>query len=126
LESDSFGRLRLGLLRRVAGALALLADRATTSLTGTVFPSSARISSSVPATGLGISASTLSVEISNSGWSRSTLSPTLTSHLVIVPSAIDSPIWGITTSVAISLSHRVNQIRPSAVSTRSAGGAGPS
>src|SRR5579863_8798111 len=42
-------------------------------------------------------------EISNSGWSRSTLSPTLTSHLVIVPSAIDSPIWGITTSVAMAL-----------------------
>ena len=56
----------------------------------------------VPEAGLGISASTLSVEISNRGWSRSTFSPTFTSHRVIVPSAIDSPIWGITTSVAIS------------------------
>ena len=57
--------------------------------------------------GLGISASTLSVEISNSGWSRSTFSPTLTSHLVIVPSAIDSPICGITTSVAIASLRRL-------------------
>src|SRR6185295_41459 len=77
---------------------------ATTWLTGTVSPSWLRISVSTPLAGLGISASTLSVEISNSGWSRSTLSPTLTSHLVIVPSAIDSPIWGITTSVAMYLS----------------------
>ncbi len=77
---------------------------ATTFCTATVSPAWWRISSSTPAAGLGISASTLSVEISNSGWSRSTLSPTFTSHLVIVPSAIDSPICGITTSVAISLS----------------------
>src|SRR6185436_6252357 len=75
--------------------------RVTTFDTATVSPSLLRISSTTPAAGLGISASTLSVEISNSGWSRSTLSPTLTSHLVIVPSAIDSPIWGMTTSVAI-------------------------
>jgi hypothetical protein len=68
---------------------------------------------SVPAAGLGISASTLSVEISNSGWSRSTRSPTLTSHLVIVPSAIDSPICGITTSVAeLSSDLRPNRSRP--------------
>ncbi len=40
---------------------------ATTWLTGTVSPSWLRISSSVPEAGLGISASTLSVEISNSG-----------------------------------------------------------
>ena len=45
-----------------------------------------------PAAGAGISASTLSVEISNSGSSRCTLSPTFLSHLVTVPSAIDSPI----------------------------------
>ena len=48
--------------------------------TGTMCPSSARISEIVPAAGLGISASTLSVEISNSGWSRSTASPTCFSH----------------------------------------------
>ena len=70
--------------------------------TGTVSPAALWIASSTPAAGDGISASTLSVEISNSGWSRSTFSPTFTSHLVIVPSAIDSPICGITTSVAIA------------------------
>src|ERR1700681_4246687 len=44
---------------------------ATTLLTGTVSPSFARISVTTPATGDGISASTLSVEISNRGSSRS-------------------------------------------------------
>ena len=43
--------------------------------------------------------STLSVEISNSGSSRSILSPSFFSHLVSVPSTMLSPIWGITTSV---------------------------
>jgi hypothetical protein len=51
-----------------------------------------------PADGEGISASTLSVEISNRGSSRWTVSPTCFIHRVIVPSAIDSPICGITTS----------------------------
>jgi hypothetical protein len=54
---------------------------------------------STPATGDGISASTLSVEISNSGSSFSTASPAFFNHLVMVPSKMDSPICGITTSV---------------------------
>src|SRR6059036_1132153 len=37
-------------------------------------------------------------EISNSGSSRFTSSPSFLSHLLKVPSAIDSPIWGINTS----------------------------
>ena len=49
--------------------------------------------------GAGISASTLSVEISKIGSSRLTASPTFFSHLESVPSAIDSPIWGMTTSM---------------------------
>jgi hypothetical protein len=61
------------------------------------------ISFSTPAEGDGISASTLSVEISNKGSSRSTLSPGFFSHLVIVPSKMLSPICGITTSVAICI-----------------------
>src|SRR4051794_14584082 len=72
---------------------------ATMLLTGTVSPSCARISESTPAPGDGISASTLSVEISNSGSSRSTLSPTFLIQRTIVPSATDSPICGITTSI---------------------------
>ena len=74
---------------------------ATTELTGTVSPAPARICTSTPPAGAGTSASTLSVEISNSGSSRSTGSPTLLIHRTIVPSAIDSPIWGISTSVGI-------------------------
>ena len=72
---------------------------ATTVLMPTVLPSSTRISESVPAAGDGISVSTLSVEISKSGSSRSTRSPAFLSHLVSVPSTMLSPIWGITTSV---------------------------
>ena len=49
----------------------------------------------------GISASTLSVEISNSGSSRSTCSPTFLIQRTTVPSATDSPIWGITTLTGI-------------------------
>jgi len=65
---------------------------ATTLLIGTVSPSLTRISETTPAAGDGISASTLSVEISNSGSSRSTVSPTFFIQRTIVPSAIDSPI----------------------------------
>jgi hypothetical protein len=71
----------------------------TTALMGTVSPGWTRISLRIPEAGAGISASTLSVEISKSGSSRWTLSPTLFIHLVTVPSAIDSPIWGMITSV---------------------------
>jgi hypothetical protein len=49
----------------------------------------------VPATGDGTSVSTLSVEISNSGSSRATLSPSFFSHFRIVPSTIVSPSCGI-------------------------------
>jgi hypothetical protein len=77
---------------------------ATTLLTGTVSPSFTRISETTPPAGEGISASTLSVEISKSGSSRSTLSPTFLIQRTIVPSAIDSPICGITTSVGIRTS----------------------
>src|SRR5215467_2084747 len=74
---------------------------ATTVLMGTVCPSLTLISFNTPAEGEGISASTLSVEISNSGSSRSTLSPGFLSHLVMVPSKMLSPIWGITMSTAM-------------------------
>src|ERR1700754_2235123 len=77
-------------------------NTATTVLTSTVSPSLNRTSVNVPAAGDGISASTLSVEISNDGSSRSTRSPTFFRHFFIVPSALDSPICGMTTSVLIS------------------------
>ncbi len=67
----------------------------------TVAPSWTLISIRVPATGEGISASTLSVEISKIGSSRLTASPTFFNHFVMVPSAIDSPICGMMTWVAM-------------------------
>src|SRR5688572_19730298 len=75
----------------------------TTVLTATVSPSLTLISVSTPAAGAGISASTLSVVISKRGSSRSTRSPTFLIQRTIVPSAIDSPIWGMTMGVAIAL-----------------------
>src|SRR5215469_7424570 len=68
---------------------------------GTVWPSVTLISFNTPAEGEGISASTLSVEISKRGSSRSILSPGFLSHLVMVPSKMLSPIWGMMTSTAI-------------------------
>ena len=56
----------------VAGFAPLPSSTATTVFTSTVSPSLALISVRVPAAGEGISASTLSVEISNKGSSRST------------------------------------------------------
>ena len=81
---------------------------ATTVLISTVSPSSTTISRRMPAAGAGISASTLSVDISKRGSSRSIRSPTCLSHLVMVPSATLSPIWGMITSVLISPSFFVD------------------
>src|ERR1700748_1808763 len=71
----------------------------TTVLIWTVFPSAILTSVRTPLAGDGISASTLSVEISNRGSSCWTVSPGFFNHLVMVPSKIDSPIWGMITSV---------------------------
>ncbi len=62
--------------------------------TSTVSSSSTRISSSTPATGDGISVSTLSVETSTRGSSTATSSPTALSQRVTVPSVTDSPRAG--------------------------------
>src|SRR5262252_1489493 len=88
-----------------AGALAAPVPSITATIVwiGTVWPSGILISFRTPAEGEGISASTLSVEISKRGSSRSTLSPGFFSHLVMVPSKMLSPIWGITTSTAMGL-----------------------
>src|SRR5215475_12328561 len=79
----------------------------TMVFTCTVLPSATLISWSTPEAGAGISASTLSVEISKRGSSRWTLSPGFFNHFVMVPSKMDSPIWGIMTSVGIGSFHRV-------------------
>src|SRR5271156_4182687 len=89
-----------GLGAAAAGAPAAEPMVATTVLIWTVVPASILISESTPAAGEGISASTLSVEISNRGSSCCTVSPGFFNHLVMVPSKIDSPIWGMITSVS--------------------------
>src|SRR6188474_247908 len=80
-------------------ALTSVSSRATTAFTGTVSPSFTRISASTPALTAWTSESTLSVEISKIVSSRFTASPTFLNHLVSVPSASDSPIEGIRTSI---------------------------
>src|SRR5690606_39097453 len=67
---------------------------ASSAPTSTVSSSSALISSRVPATGEGISVSTLSVETSSNGSSTATSSPTCLSQRVTVPSVTDSPSAG--------------------------------
>ena len=67
--------------------------------TSTVASSPAVISSSVPATGDGISVSTLSVDTSSSGSSTATVSPTCLSQRVTVPSVTLSPRAGMVTGV---------------------------
>src|SRR3954471_3262541 len=102
LGASGFGAAGAGAGAAAAGfaaaAAASVSSTATSVWTGTVCPSCTLISASVPAAGAGISASTLSVEISNRGSSRFTVSPTFLSHLLSVPSAMDSPICGISTS----------------------------
>ncbi len=74
--------------------------RRSTAPTGTLWSASTRSSATVPATGEGTSASTLSVEISTSSSSTATVSPTLTRHSRTVPSATESPISGKVTSTS--------------------------
>ncbi len=74
---------------------------ASTVPTSTVSPSGTTIPPSTPAAGAGTSVSTLSVEISSSGSSATTGSPSDFSHFVTVPSDTETPIWGITTSTAV-------------------------
>ena len=74
-----------------------------TEPTSTVSSSPTAIDSSVPDAGAGISVSTLSVEISSSGSSAETVSPTCLSQRVTVPSLTLSPNWGIVTVTAISV-----------------------
>ena len=78
--------------------------------TSTVSPSWTKIFRTTPLPGLGISVSTLSVEISSNVSSASIASPSFFSHLTIVPSETETPICGMTTSMIV----------PVAISTRPA------
>jgi len=74
--------------------------------TGTVSPSLARISRTIPDAGDGTSVSTLSVEISTIVSSASMCSPTCFIQRVIVPSDTLTPICGITTSTTVPVAMR--------------------
>ena len=83
-----------------AGVLAPMEIRAISAPTSTVASVSAAIAASVPDTGAGISVSTLSVEISTSGSSASTASPTDFNQRVMTPSVTLSPSAGRTTETS--------------------------
>ena len=70
---------------------------ASSAPTATVSSSATVIPRRIPATGDGISVSTLSVETSSSGSSASTRSPSFFSQRVTVPSVTLSPSWGMDT-----------------------------
>src|SRR5438270_2950060 len=74
--------------------------RAMTAPTATVSPSPTNCSVSTPATGDGTSTLTLSVSRLAIGSSAATASPGFFSHWASVPSVIDSPRAGTSTSVA--------------------------
>ncbi|CAB4889354.1 unannotated protein [freshwater metagenome] len=73
--------------------------RARRAPTGTVVSTGTSIARRTPATGDGISVSTLSVDTSSNASSTATLSPTFLSQRVTVPSLTDSPRAGIVITV---------------------------
>ncbi len=75
---------------------------ASSAPTATVSSTWARMRSSTPVAGAGISVSTLSVETSSSGSSLETGSPSFFSHRVTVPSVTLSPSRGIFTETDIA------------------------
>ncbi len=74
---------------------------ASTLPTPTVSPSAAWIFTTVPVTGDGTSASTLSVDISTRVSSSETSSPSRLCHSRMEPSETESPIGGMTTSTVV-------------------------
>ena len=83
-------------------APALSAITASSAPTATVESTATTIFCKTPATGDGISVSTLSVETSNNGSSTATTSPSFFSQRVTVPSVTDSPSAGIVTENVIA------------------------
>ena len=77
---------------------------------GALFGAVTLISARMPALGAGISASTLSVEISKIGSSRFTSSPIFLSQRESVPSAMDSPICGMMMSTRATGSTSVGDV----------------
>src|SRR4051795_233157 len=73
---------------------------ASTVPTSTVVPTSTSTAVTRPGAGDGTSVSPSSVELPTIGSSASTQSPTRFFHSTTVPSATDTPIWGIDTSTS--------------------------
>src|SRR3954470_9783620 len=76
---------------------------AKTVPTSTVMPTSTARDTTRPEAGAGTSVSTLSVLISTIGSAASAPSPTRFFHSTTVPSATETPIWGIVTSTSDAL-----------------------
>src|ERR1700733_9772474 len=93
------------------------AIRASTVPTSTVSSTGTRISATTPVTGAGTSVSILSVEISAMVASASTRSPGSTRHAMTVPSAADTPIWGIVTSTRVSVGEELTARLPHSIDT---------
>ena len=88
----------------VAAPEAPSAITASSAPTATVESTATTIFCKIPATGEGISVSTLSVETSSSGSSTATMSPSFFNQRVTVPSVTDSPSAGIVTEKVILFS----------------------
>src|SRR4051812_30362172 len=82
--------------------LAAASISARTVPTSTVTPGSTRSSATRPVAGDGTSTSTLSVDTSQIGSSASIQSPGRLRHSMIVPSATETPIWGMVTSTVVA------------------------
>ncbi len=107
-----------------AGVLAPMEIRAISAPTSTVASVSAAIAASVPDTGAGISVSTLSVEISTSGSSASTASPTDFNQRVMTPSVTLSPSAGRTTETSEPLDTGSGMAGPGVAGSEGAASAG--
>src|SRR5215218_5947684 len=90
-------------LRCASPGRASVAIRASTLPTSTVVPTSTMISCTRPVAGASTSVSILSVEIAAMISSACTQSPGCFFHSTTVPSATDTPIWGMATSISVSV-----------------------
>src|SRR5580704_19585190 len=100
---------------RGAAAPSPTAIRAITVPTSTVSPTGTMISATTPDAGDGTSVSILSVEISTIVASASIRSPGSTRQATTVPSATDTPIWGIVTSTRTSVGEELTARLPHSI-----------
>src|SRR5207247_11192425 len=106
---------------RAAPRRASVASRAITVPTSTVSPTPTMISATRPVAGDSTSVSILSVEIDAMISSAWTQSPTCFFHSTTVPSATDTPIWGIVTSINVSVVEELTACLPHVVDLRQYG-----